>query len=118
MRLSRMDEQPELREYHVLVHNDTHLGNWLVDMSGELRLLDWEYVRWATPEVELAGFIVSNSLTESDYRYFIQQYQRYVNLDKSAVMALIPWVRLLSDLWYAVKADITLIPEEPTRMSV
>lgn len=105
MRLSQMNEQPDLGDNLVLVHNDAHLDNWLVDTSGELRLLDWEYACWATPEVELAGFIVSNSLAEFDSYYFIQQYQRYLNVDKSVVMALIPWIQLLSDLWYAIKAE-------------
>jgi Ser/Thr protein kinase RdoA (MazF antagonist) len=43
-----------LPERTVLCHGDLHSGNLLVDGTGQLSLVDWEGVRWAPPESELA----------------------------------------------------------------
>jgi len=49
----RLDERPL-----VPVHGAAHLGQWLVDETGRLGLIDFDRFAWGDPEFDLATFVV------------------------------------------------------------
>jgi aminoglycoside phosphotransferase (APT) family kinase protein len=63
---ARMPAVPEV----VLAHGDFRTGNFLVDESGLVAILDWEFARWGAPAQDIA--------------YFCMRDWRFGALDKAA----------------------------------
>ena len=49
----------------VPIHGAAHLGQWLVDESGGLGLVDFDRYAWGEPEFDLATFLVEAEATSS-----------------------------------------------------
>ncbi|MBE2895380.1 phosphotransferase [Pasteurellaceae bacterium HPA106] len=110
--LLALDALPAYKESALttLGHHDLHHHNIVLTPDNRLIWLDWEYASWSNPAFDLASVIVNNELDQSQQQLLWQHYladntviKKTTQL-KKLTTSYIPWVRLLNDLWRAVKA--------------
>ena len=75
----------------VLCHHDVHGGNMVIDPTGRLWLVDWEYAGLGDPVFDLASFASQHGLTPAESR---QLHACYVEAGGH-----VPWPRLVLAGW-------------------
>lgn len=85
-----------------LCHMDTNLHNWIVDESGSLHLIDWEYAGLGNPIWDLAVFSDSAKLSQSDDSKLLEFYGKYT-LDELELAK--QQMEYLSILWFAIQEN-------------
>tara|TARA_B100001063_G_scaffold34129_1_gene27768 strand:- start:1260 stop:1562 length:303 start_codon:yes stop_codon:yes gene_type:complete len=81
---------------------DTNLHNWIVDESGSLHLIDWEYAGLGNPIWDLAVFSDSAKLSQSDDSKLLEFYGKYT-LDELELAK--QQMEYLSILWFAIQEN-------------
>ena len=82
-------------------HNDSLVGNWVMDKNGKLYLVDWEYSGMNEAMWDLSCLSIEMAYSESQDDYFLKAYYgRDVSLDeKMRFVASKLYVDLLWTLW-------------------
>nr|WP_010132466.1 choline kinase family protein [Microbulbifer agarilyticus] len=97
---------------HCLCHNDLLPDNLIVDNSGELRAIDWEYAATGEPYFDLATVVEGFKLSHQQRQTLLTEYlQRPAGA--SELQKLDMWqkvYRYLSILWYAVQREQASVP--------
>ena len=90
-------------------HMDIHRGNLLIEPSGELYLLDWEYSANTDIGLSLTTFFLANDLNEQKKKQFLMHYcldyHAYRDPLRLAKQCQLwePWVKYLMLMWYEVR---------------
>lgn len=110
MRLDQM--QPFIEsECRVIAHHDLHVKNVIIQSDGNISFIDWEYAAWSDPALEIAFMFINNELSEVQQHDLLQYYLKNNPLPleqqrfKQAIIAYLPWVRLLNRLWLQVRSQ-------------
>lgn len=71
---SQLKYYKKLTHHYCLCHFDLNPDNFLIDKSGRIRLLDWEYAGMNNPLFDLAGWIVYKKYTDDEIHALIKGY--------------------------------------------
>lgn len=85
-----------------LCHMDTNTHNWIINKTGELSLIDWEYAGLGNPIWDLAVFSDSAKLNTAEEEQLLTYYGQY-NLAQLHHAKL--QMEYLSILWFAVQEN-------------
>jgi len=96
-----LDDQFQVHSFSpVLCHMDGNLNNWILDTDKKLSLIDWEYTSVANPMWDLAVFIDSAQLTNTQEAVFLDAYG---HVSKKMLEQGKQQMHYLSQLWYVVQ---------------
>lgn len=82
-------------------HNDSLIGNWVIDGNGKLYLIDWEYSGMNEPMWDLSCLSIEIGYTDNEEDELLQYYyQRPVTIDEKKQFAAAKlYVDFLWTLW-------------------
>lgn len=83
-----------------LCHMDANTHNWIINKTGELSLIDWEYAGLGNPIWDLAVFSDSAKLSESEENRLLSFYGKYTTSELHLAKLQMEY---LSILWFAVQ---------------
>jgi thiamine kinase-like enzyme len=84
-------------------HNDLLSENFILDASGTMWVIDWEYGGMTDPYFDLGDFCVEHPLSDDEERFIISRYCGEMREDRFARMML---HKLVADLWWSIWAMI------------
>jgi len=87
----------------VACHNDLLSENFILDKSGKMWVIDWEYGGMTDPYFDLGDFCVEHPLTDEEERFIITRYCGGMQEGRYARMFL---YKLVADLWWSIWAMI------------
>ncbi len=87
----------------VACHNDLLSENFILDRTGKMWVIDWEYGGMCDPYFDLGDFCVEHPLTDEEERFVITRYCGGMQERRYARMFL---YKLVADLWWSIWAMI------------
>jgi thiamine kinase-like enzyme len=87
----------------VACHNDLLSENFILDTSGKMWLIDWEYGGMNDPYFDLGDFCVEHPLTRDEERLIITRYCGEMQEHRFHRMLL---HKIVADLWWSIWAFI------------
>ncbi|MCR5544530.1 MAG: phosphotransferase [Eubacterium sp.] len=82
-----------------LCHSDCYDPNFLIDKSGKMYLIDWEYSGMADPASDLGTFIACSDYTYDEAKDIIKRYLRH-EPESGELAHYVGYVAVLSFYWY------------------
>jgi thiamine kinase-like enzyme len=87
----------------VACHCDLLSENFMLDESGKMWVIDWEYGGQTDPYFDLGDFCVEHPLSEDEERFIIERYCGVFDESRYARMML---HKIVADLWWSIWAMI------------
>jgi thiamine kinase-like enzyme len=87
----------------VACHNDLLSENFILDASGKMWVIDWEYGGMADPYFDLGDLCVEHPLSDDEERFVITRYCGGFDEPRYSRMLL---YKLVADLWWSIWAMI------------
>jgi thiamine kinase-like enzyme len=87
----------------VACHCDLLSENFMLDESGKMWVIDWEYGGQTDPYFDLGDFCVEHPLSEDEERFIIERYCGSFDESRYARMML---HKIVADLWWSIWAMI------------
>ena len=88
---------------NVACHNDLLSENFIIDASGKMWVIDWEYGGMTDPYFDLGDFVMEHAFSREEQRLIIATYCGKMNERFFARMML---YRMVSGIWWAIWAMI------------
>jgi thiamine kinase-like enzyme len=87
----------------VAAHNDLLSENFIVDASGRMWVIDWEYGGMTDPYFDLGDFVMEHPFSREEQRFILETYCGEMDEHRFARLML---HRMTSGIWWAVWATI------------